>query len=209
MGRFAESRGCRMVHMIRHFGDQEDGGAPCGLCDVCAPQSASPRSFVRPARMNRSTRRGFLAALAENNGQATGRLHLETFPNGDVDRKSFEHLLGGLVAAGLGNLEDTSFTKRGKVIPFQRASLTAAGEAHEMTAAGLQLPKTAATKAGRAKRATARRATAKRSTTKRSTTKRSTAKRTTAKRSTAKRSTTRATTTRTTTRSRRAPASDE
>ena len=209
MARFAGSRDCRMTHLIRHFGDQEDRGEACGICDVCAPEQCVATEFRAPGANEQVHASRILAALAENNGQATGRLHLETFPNGNVDRKSFEHLLGGLVAAGLVILEDTSFTKRGKVIPFQRASLTAAGEAHEMTAAGLQLPKTAATKAGRAKRATARRATAKRSTTKRSTTKRSTAKRTTAKRSTAKRSTTRATTTRTTTRSRRAPASDE
>jgi hypothetical protein len=65
-----------------------------------------------------------LAALSRSDGQATGRLHLETFPAGDVDRRSFEHLLAGLVADGLVTLERTSFKKRGKLIPFERATLT-------------------------------------------------------------------------------------
>ncbi|MES1188710.1 MAG: DNA topoisomerase 3 [Myxococcales bacterium] len=37
MARFAEGRICRMLGLVRHFGDQEDAGNPCGLCDVCAP----------------------------------------------------------------------------------------------------------------------------------------------------------------------------
>jgi len=38
MVRFAEGRQCRMVLLVRHFGDSEDPGQPCGLCDVCAPE---------------------------------------------------------------------------------------------------------------------------------------------------------------------------
>ncbi|MEO8904347.1 MAG: DNA topoisomerase 3 [Polyangiaceae bacterium] len=40
VGRFAESRQCRMVSLVRHFGDTEDNGEPCGRCDVCAPAAA-------------------------------------------------------------------------------------------------------------------------------------------------------------------------
>ena len=35
MRRFAESRGCRMLHLVRHFGDEADSGAACGICDIC------------------------------------------------------------------------------------------------------------------------------------------------------------------------------
>ncbi|MEE8410994.1 MAG: ATP-dependent DNA helicase RecQ, partial [Acidobacteriota bacterium] len=34
---FAQSHTCRMLHLVRYFGDREDTGAPCGKCDVCAP----------------------------------------------------------------------------------------------------------------------------------------------------------------------------
>lgn len=75
-------------------------------------------------------------------------------------------------------LEDTSFQKRGKVIPFVRATLTPEGCSHEWTAAGLALPKAKAGKTSRSaskrprpgraaagKRKTTRRASAKRTTT--------------------------------------------
>ena len=35
MARFAESHGCRMLHLVQHFGDKEDPGTACGHCDAC------------------------------------------------------------------------------------------------------------------------------------------------------------------------------
>ncbi|PCC73400.1 DNA topoisomerase 3 [Nannocystis exedens] len=146
MARFAEGHGCRMVRLVRHFGDQEDRGEPCGICDGCAPDRCIAQEFRAPSPSEQVHASRLLAALAQKDGQATGRLHRDTFPDGDVDRRSFEHLLGGLVAAGLVTLEEASFTKRGKVIPFERATLTPAGKSHDMTAAGLMLPKQSPTK---------------------------------------------------------------
>jgi DNA topoisomerase-3 len=37
MARFAAGQSCRMLSLVRHFGDQEDSGLHCGSCDVCAP----------------------------------------------------------------------------------------------------------------------------------------------------------------------------
>src|SRR3712207_6974037 len=39
MVRCAEAHGCRMLHLVQHFGDQEDSGQPCGVCDVCDPDA--------------------------------------------------------------------------------------------------------------------------------------------------------------------------
>jgi len=47
MARFAEGRSCRMLGLVRHFGDQEDSGKACGLCDVCAPE-ASIKGLLPP-----------------------------------------------------------------------------------------------------------------------------------------------------------------
>jgi superfamily II DNA helicase RecQ len=69
VGRFAEGRQCRMIALVKHFGDTEDSGAPCGLCDACAPDQciaanslAEPLPKVRaaPAKRSRKTskRRG-------------------------------------------------------------------------------------------------------------------------------------------------------
>ena len=46
---------------------------------------------------------------------------------GSVDRRTFEHLLGGLVRSGLVEVRDASFEKDGERIAFQRASLTEEG----------------------------------------------------------------------------------
>ena len=193
MARFAGSRGCRMVHLVSHFGDQEDGGQPCGICDVCAPEQRIAGEFHGPSAHEQVHVSRILAALARTDGQATGRLHLETFPDDEVDRRSFEHMLGGLVEAGLVTIAQTSFVKRGKVIPFERATLTGPGRAHELTAAGLKLPtpKAAKTSGRAAPRPKAKRTSTRRTTTKRTTTKttsgRPTAKRTATKRTAARR----------------------
>ena len=138
MARFAESHGCRMVHMIRHFGDQEDTGEPCGICDVCAPERCIARRFREPSSAEQASITRILSALAEAGPLATGRLHRDAFPDEALDRRSFEHLLGALVRAGLVALTEASFEKDGKVIPYQRASLTPEGRA-----AGPELPKVA------------------------------------------------------------------
>ncbi|MBL8973138.1 MAG: RecQ family ATP-dependent DNA helicase, partial [Myxococcales bacterium] len=192
MVRFAGARGCRMVHLIDHFGDQADHREPCGVCDICAPNACIAVAFRAPSADEQTHVARILAALARADGQATGRLHLETFPGDDVDRRSFEHMLANLIEAGLVTVEQTSFKKRNKVIPFQRASLTAAGRADPRTAAGLLLP----APAKRGKRAASKRPQARRKAAKRSTAKRSPAKRSTARRTTAKRAPTRRTTTR-------------
>ncbi|MCB1794796.1 MAG: DNA topoisomerase 3, partial [Candidatus Competibacteraceae bacterium] len=44
-----QATGCRMVRLVRHFGDRDDD-QPCGSCDVCAPEAAVVR---RTRRLNR------------------------------------------------------------------------------------------------------------------------------------------------------------
>jgi DNA topoisomerase-3 len=63
MAAFAEGRRCRMLALVEHFGDQEDSGDACGLCDVCAPaaslQQRLPHSqpMPPPARREREGQR--------------------------------------------------------------------------------------------------------------------------------------------------------
>jgi DNA topoisomerase-3 len=126
VARFAGGHGCRMLHLVRHFGDQEDTGAPCGICDVCAPGACVARRFREPSRAEDAALARILGALSSADGQATGRLHREVFGE-DLDRRSFEHLLGGLARAGLVRVSEESFEKDGKTIEYQRAWLTREG----------------------------------------------------------------------------------
>ena len=48
VARFAQGRTCRMMALVRHFGDAEDSGAPCGQCDVCAPEARIAASSLGP-----------------------------------------------------------------------------------------------------------------------------------------------------------------
>jgi DNA topoisomerase III len=127
MRRYSEKNVCRMLQLVRHFGDENDSGAPCALCDVCAPSLAIANRYRAPSASESSAATRILGSLVERDAQTTGQLHRELFPSGEVDRRSFEHILGGLVRAGQLRLTDESFTKDGNAIPFQRAHLTTGG----------------------------------------------------------------------------------
>jgi DNA topoisomerase-3 len=127
ISRYAESHGCRMLHLVRHFGDQEDSGEPCGICDACAPADAGVRRRRPLSALERSLVDRVLTALRSRDGQSTGQLYRETCPEELSDRKSFERLLGGMVRAGLLRITEDEFEKEGRTIRFQRAMLTPEG----------------------------------------------------------------------------------
>jgi DNA topoisomerase-3 len=133
MFRFAESHGCRMLGLVRHFGDQEDGGEPCGTCDVCAPAGCAVRPFREPTRNELALLEAVLARLRQRDGIGLGRLCQEAAP--DVDRKEFERVVGGLSRAGFVRLQADEFEKDGKSIKYQRVLLTREGrEAKDLSA---------------------------------------------------------------------------
>ncbi len=127
MGRYTEAHDCRMLHLVRHFGDAEDSGAPCGLCDVCAPDAALAvaRRAPNPEEIQQLART--LERLRAQDHQSAGRLCKQVIGEAPADRRAFEALLGGLARMGLVRLAEDVFEKDGQRIPFQRASLTPRG----------------------------------------------------------------------------------
>jgi DNA topoisomerase-3 len=123
MQRFADGDTCRMVALVRHFGDQEDKGQPCGTCDVCDAGACLVRTVRAPKPKERDAARAAIEALRGRDGQATGRLHAEC-GSAALERRAFEEVLGGLVRAGLLRVSADTFTKDGRAIPFKRAWLT-------------------------------------------------------------------------------------
>jgi DNA topoisomerase-3 len=123
IARFAESSDCRMLRLVRHFGDQADGGKVCGLCDVCDPGSTRALRYREASLAEREAARQILKSLAERNGQSTGRLHADGF-GASVERSDFEALLGALARAGLLRVEDDEFEAEGRRIAFRRAFAT-------------------------------------------------------------------------------------
>jgi len=123
---FAQSRDCRMLRLVRHFGDQEDSGAPCGICDVCAPGSSAALELREPEAAERLALSRILEALDQKDGQTTGQLHRLLFGEA-LERRSFEGLIAGLTRSGLIDEQEDSFESGGKHIVFRRAYLTAQG----------------------------------------------------------------------------------
>ncbi len=121
---FAQSRDCRMLHMVHHFGDQEDSGEPCGLCDICAAGTCLVRRFRAPDDREIDTMRRIISTLEEWDNQGTGQLFKKTCEGTPVDRKTFERVLSGLAQAELIRTREDAFEKNGRTIRFQRAALT-------------------------------------------------------------------------------------
>ncbi len=123
MGRFAETHGCRMVALVRHFGDQEDSGEACGLCDACAPGKCYVRRFRTATTTEQRVMQQILDAIGERDSYAVGRLFRDLFDGSALSRDEFEDLLGALVRARLVVLEEDEFEKDGETIRYERASL--------------------------------------------------------------------------------------
>jgi DNA topoisomerase-3 len=120
-----QATGCRMVRLVRHFGDRDDD-QPCGICDVCAPQATTARHTRRLTRIESQWALQVLEVLRQREGQ-TPRQLCERLTEGLTDRRSGERLLEAMAGAGLAELRDDSFNKDGKVIAFRRVYLTDAG----------------------------------------------------------------------------------
>jgi DNA topoisomerase-3 len=127
MARFAEGHGCRMVALVKHFGDDEDGLAPCGLCDSCKPGDAIAAGGSAATSGETTALGTILAVLDRRDGLAKGTLFKEAFPKEEIDRKTFEHFLSALEHAGRVRLEDDEFEKGGETVRFARVFLTQDG----------------------------------------------------------------------------------
>jgi len=124
--RFSESRGCRMVHLVKHFGDEDDPGTACGLCDICDPAATRALALAPPDADQAAHLGRIVERLRERNAQPVGKLHRELFGDA-LERRAFEALVAGLVRAGLAVEESDSFERDGEVISFARVRLTRAG----------------------------------------------------------------------------------
>nr|MCU0696333.1 DNA topoisomerase 3 [Myxococcaceae bacterium] len=128
MARFAESAQCRMVSLVKHFGDQTDRLEPCGQCDVCNPTGCIAASFERPTAEELSILAEVVARLEALPGQSMGRLCKEVLGDAPDARPGFERLVRGLARAGQLRLEDAVFEKDGQTIAYQRLYLTGAAD---------------------------------------------------------------------------------
>ncbi|MDS4040124.1 MAG: DNA topoisomerase 3 [Candidatus Competibacter sp.] len=120
-----QASGCRMVRLVRHFGDRDDD-QPCGICDVCAPQATAARRTRRLTRAESQEVLQVLEALRWREGQ-TPRQLCEKVAEGQGDRRAFERLLEAMAGTGLVEMRDDAFSRDGRLIAFRRLYLTENG----------------------------------------------------------------------------------
>jgi DNA topoisomerase-3 len=119
---------CRMTALVQYFGDQDDDGAPCGLCDVC--RAARGDSLISDTCATRSDeenelRERLLSYLEEHAGQSTGQVMAGVL-GGSVSREErtfFDHVLGDLERKGSVVTRSQAFPKKGKKVEFRRVYL--------------------------------------------------------------------------------------
>ncbi len=127
MIRYAESPQCRMLSVVRYFGDVADGDDPCGICDNCAPKGCGAQRFRPATAVENAAALRVLAVLRASGSKSTGKLYAGLFPGHEMNRNDFEELLGGMAHAGLVGLSDAVFEKDGRQIPYRTVQLTRQG----------------------------------------------------------------------------------
>jgi len=174
--RFASSQQCRMLDLVRHFGDQEDSQKPCGICDVCAPESSVSQTRRPPTEEEGAALDVIVEELKKRDGLAAGRLLEQTSADASLDRKTFERLLTGLFQAGLVKVVSDTFEKGGQTIEYRRIFLTPEGKQLDAPAADFVTVAADAPRAPRKKKKRATKAKPKRQAKTRSAVSRSTGK---------------------------------
>ena len=129
MIRYTQSSECRMLGLVRHFGDYADAQQRCGICDFCAPGESIAQSFRTASDTERAAAGRIVAGLKKSGRKATGRLHSELFADYSLDRDGFEQVLGAMARAGWVDLTEASFQQDGRRVDYRVAGLTAAGRA--------------------------------------------------------------------------------
>ena len=132
MIRFTESGDCRMLSLVRHFGDYSDAKRPCGICDFCAPGETIAQRYRPATETERNAVLRMLAALGQSDGRkSTGKLHAEVFASGGLDRRACEQLLCDMARAGLVTVADAVFEAEGRRIQYRNVAITPKGREYD------------------------------------------------------------------------------
>jgi superfamily II DNA helicase RecQ len=119
---FAQSGGCRMVRLVRHFGEARDT-RPCGACDGCLPRGCVARRFREASEAELELATCIVDRLERADDLAVGTLLRSLSPSGATARRDLERMLDALARAGAISLREDGFEKDGKPIRFRRAHL--------------------------------------------------------------------------------------
>ncbi len=138
---FTRSQQCRMLDLVRHFGDLEDSLKPCNQCDICDSEGCVVKVFRSATTQETKVLDAVVWSLRDQDGQSVGKLFREWGEPDKLKRPAFERLIDASVRADLARIENDSFVNReGQLIEFRRLALTAQGRQASTPAALVKLP---------------------------------------------------------------------
>ncbi|MDE0628660.1 MAG: RecQ family ATP-dependent DNA helicase [Bryobacterales bacterium] len=138
---FTRSQECRMLDLIRHFGDVGDSRQPCGQCDNCDRGTCIVKRFREPTALEARVLKDVQKALRMHDMQSVGKLYRTLAEPQKLERKAYERLVDGMVQADLGRVVEDSFTTSdGRHIQFRRLGLTHLGRSEQFPASLVKLP---------------------------------------------------------------------
>jgi len=132
MLRYAAADQCRMAAVVRHFGDR-DSQTCCGICDFCAPEQCIIQAFRDPTATENRIALRIWDSLRGGLAVATGKLHKEICPAGEMSRDRFEEMIGAMARFRVLRLEESSFEKDARTVVYRTARLTSEGQEIDRT----------------------------------------------------------------------------
>jgi RecQ family ATP-dependent DNA helicase len=129
MFEYTRKADCRMISLVKHFGDKNDSGLPCQKCDFCQPSSVQDIQKERLLTVEeRKIVVQIMASVKAVSYLAVGRIFKEvTELSPAIQRRDFERLLKVLVQNQWIDVAEESFEKDHEVIVYRKASVTALG----------------------------------------------------------------------------------
>ncbi|WP_325138012.1 DNA topoisomerase 3 [Oligoflexus sp.] len=119
-----EMQQCRMLGLLAHFGDPDARGTPCGICDICSPQSSQSKAVRHWTAQEIGIMKKLVLQLSrESKPVSTGKLYRDYAQTMDLHRRDYEDLLQVLAEAGFMTLESASFVKDGETIEYKTVAL--------------------------------------------------------------------------------------
>ena len=157
---FTRSQDCRMLDLVRHFGDLEDSLKPCGRCDNCSSDTCSVKTFREPTDLERTVLDAVFRSLRERDWQSVGKLFREEAEPHRMERRAYERMVDAIVQGGLGRVQNDSFVNpKGEVVNFRRLGLTPEGRTASDPSGSVRIPAEGAGLARAPRRRTRKRAT--------------------------------------------------
>jgi DNA topoisomerase-3 len=122
-----QHKACRMSEIVRYFADMNDRGENCGLCDICAPETAYFSRAKRDSAGDKVVMAAILHAMEGKSQWSQGALFKLIARAHKVSRSDFDAYISVLIRENrvVGTL--ASMQKKGHTIHYKRLALVEQG----------------------------------------------------------------------------------